>query len=278
MRSSTTTAILRSSRRRRRLGHAAQAAERHEHGALRRTAMVRALMAAATSRSSGPSGSSRAFCSTTSTVSLEGSTRSRWRTRSVSGVLPPSYEGSASSTGIFEWYWGPKPGQLPAASQGSMSFIYSAIAVRGTHAHAEERRRRDSSRSRHRRRLQRHHELPPGYGKTVGLPYNEYALLGTDRNLAWWNPDITGPANAVAALVGKGKFMYLNGAKRYGYGAIPRRSSRSTSTSRCRSPRSLARRTSRTVSSRRQPLHRVPGQRRQRRGVASAAAPTGDCP
>ena len=60
-----------------------------------------------------------------------------------------------------------------------------------------------------------------GFGRTVGMPYDEYALLGTDRNLAWWNPDITGGANAVASIVGKGKFMYLDGGKRYAYSEFP---------------------------------------------------------
>jgi hypothetical protein len=137
------------------------------------------------------------------------------------GVLPPSYEGSESSTGIFEWYWGNNQGSYAAATQGAMSFIYSAIEYAGptlTPKNVEQGLfsvpgvggASDGTTN-----------FRSGYGKTVGLPYNEYALLGTDRNLAWWNPDISGPANAVASLAGKGKFMYLNDGKRYGYGQFP---------------------------------------------------------
>lgn len=61
-----------------------------------------------------------------------------------------------------------------------------------------------------------------GFGKTTGLPYNAYAPLGSDRNLLWWNRDLTGGANATPTLVGLGKFEYLDGGKRYSYGAFPK--------------------------------------------------------
>ena len=55
-----------------------------------------------------------------------------------------------------------------------------------------------------------------GYGKTVGLPFDGYALFGTDRALVWWNGDITASTQAVN-IVGKGAFMYMDGGKRLGY-------------------------------------------------------------
>jgi hypothetical protein len=55
-----------------------------------------------------------------------------------------------------------------------------------------------------------------GYGKTVGLPYDSYALLGSDRGLVWWNPTITASSQAIN-VVGKGAFMFVDGGKRYGY-------------------------------------------------------------
>ena len=44
--------------------------------------------------------------------------------------------------------------------------------------------------------------------------------LGTDYNLTWWNPDLSGVSNAVN-IPGKGKHMYVDGAKRYAAGAWP---------------------------------------------------------
>jgi hypothetical protein len=137
------------------------------------------------------------------------------------GVLPPSYEGSESSTGIFEWYWGPKQGSYAAAFQGAMSFVYSAIQYAGPTLTPNNVEKGLFSVPATGGAANGTTNFRNGYGKTVKMPYDEYALLGTDRNLAWWNPDISGPANAVATFVGKGKFMYLNDAKRYGYGEFP---------------------------------------------------------
>ena len=142
------------------------------------------------------------------------------------GVLPPEYQGTQSSTGVFQWYWGNNQGNYTAALQGSFSFVYLALHYAGpalTAANVEKGLfavpasggASDGTTN-----------FQSGFGKTVGMPYNEYALLGTDRNLAWWNADLTGGANAVPALVGKGKFMYLNDAKRYGYGQFPKQEPR----------------------------------------------------
>ena len=60
-----------------------------------------------------------------------------------------------------------------------------------------------------------------GYGKTVGLPYDEYSLLGTDRAFAYWNSDITVPTQLIN-IPGKGAFMYMDGAKRYNYKGFPK--------------------------------------------------------
>jgi len=61
-----------------------------------------------------------------------------------------------------------------------------------------------------------------GYGRTVGLPYDEYFGLGTDVAMIWYNPDITGGANAVASAVGTGKWMYLNDGHRFSFGSFPK--------------------------------------------------------
>lgn len=137
------------------------------------------------------------------------------------GVLPPAYEGSASSTGIFQWYWGKAQGNFDQATQGSMSVIYAAIMYAGPTLTAENIERGLFSVPGAGGSFDDTTNFQYGYGKSVGLPYDEYALLGTDRNLAWWNPDLNGGANAFPTLVGQGKFMYLNDAKRYGYGQFP---------------------------------------------------------
>ena len=55
-----------------------------------------------------------------------------------------------------------------------------------------------------------------GYGKTVGLPYDETAGFGSDRALAWWDADSEGPTQ-VAGTIGKGVFQYLNNGENVTY-------------------------------------------------------------
>ena len=60
-----------------------------------------------------------------------------------------------------------------------------------------------------------------GYGRSVALPYDEHSALGTDKALIWWDPTAHGGANAVATIVGDGKFRYVNDGKRVRYGQLP---------------------------------------------------------
>ena len=53
------------------------------------------------------------------------------------------------------------------------------------------------------------------------MPYDEYGWLGAHRTFIGWNPDLTGQADATAAFVGKGGFMYPDDGKRYAYGEFP---------------------------------------------------------
>jgi len=56
-----------------------------------------------------------------------------------------------------------------------------------------------------------------GYGRTSGLPYDQYSQVGLDYALMWWNPDEEGKGKIIFDE-GQGKFMYPNGAKRYSAG------------------------------------------------------------
>ena len=138
------------------------------------------------------------------------------------GALPPAYEGSASSTGIFQWYWGKKAGNFDQATQGNMSLIYSALQYAGPTLTADNVKLGLFSVPATGGASDGTTNFQYGYGRTVGMPYDEYALLGTDRNLMWWNGAASGGANAFPTLIGQGKFEYLNGAKRYAYGQFPK--------------------------------------------------------
>ena len=57
--------------------------------------------------------------------------------------------------------------------------------------------------------------------EALKMPYDEYGWLGAHRTFIGWNPDLTGQADATAAFVGKGGFMYPDDGKRYAYGEFP---------------------------------------------------------
>ena len=53
-----------------------------------------------------------------------------------------------------------------------------------------------------------------GYGRTSGLPYDEYSTVGLDYAVMWWSPTDTGKGKLLLDN-GTGRFRYIDGAKRY---------------------------------------------------------------
>jgi hypothetical protein len=60
-----------------------------------------------------------------------------------------------------------------------------------------------------------------GYGKTAGLPYDEYLQQSIDFAPIWFDPETTGPSQGTGGE-GKGVNWYVDGAKRYKSGTWPR--------------------------------------------------------
>ncbi|MEX1008720.1 MAG: hypothetical protein WD271_12865 [Acidimicrobiia bacterium] len=61
-----------------------------------------------------------------------------------------------------------------------------------------------------------------GYGRTPGLPYDEYLQLGLDFAPVWWDAETTGLGNALGNS-GKGVLRYINNGKRYLSGTWPKK-------------------------------------------------------
>ena len=138
------------------------------------------------------------------------------------GVLNPLVTNASATTGNFQWYWGTKQGTISSTGSGWFAFIYNALQYAGPTLTVENVKKglfavpavggaSDGTVT-----------FQTGYGRTVGLPYDEYFGLGTDVEMIWWNPNVTGGANAVASAVGKGKWMYLNNGKRFSFGSFPK--------------------------------------------------------
>ena len=62
-----------------------------------------------------------------------------------------------------------------------------------------------------------------GYGKTVGLPYDEYLPLGTDFAPVWWDSETPDAYSQIFLSQAKGGEWYVDGAKRYKAGDWPKK-------------------------------------------------------
>jgi hypothetical protein len=143
------------------------------------------------------------------------------------GVITPRPVAAAGSTlpqGDFDWYWGTNGGTYTATTMSWVGFVYRAMHYAGPKLTPENVKKgffavpavggaSDGTVS-----------YQTGFGRTVGLPYDEYLNLGTDMQLLWWNPDLVSEGtNAIAGTPeNKGRFMYLNGGKRYSFGDFPK--------------------------------------------------------
>ena len=135
------------------------------------------------------------------------------------GTLSPLVTGTQATLGAFPWYWGTSRAPNPTVN-GWTSFIYGAIHYAGPTLTAKNvqkglftmpaagARRRGGSRSRADRALGRaslRRVQHAGHRQGVDLVGSE----GARR------------ANAVATIVGDGKFRYINNSKRVRYGQLP---------------------------------------------------------
>jgi hypothetical protein len=142
------------------------------------------------------------------------------------GVLPPQAipdPNAPPPLGQFEWYWGKSKGTTAATTVGWMAFIYGAMQFAGPKLTAANVQKGLFSVPAVGGASSGTVSFQTGYGRTVGLPYDEYLGLGTDVELVWWNPNLqTDGTNAVANFPGKGRFMYLNDGKRFSFGQFPK--------------------------------------------------------
>jgi hypothetical protein len=118
----------------------------------------------------------------------------------------------------FDWYWGGDQGVYAAGPVGTLYFLNSGVSLAGP-------------KLTHERFMQGLFSVPLfggaasgqlqsfmfGMGPAPGLPYNVYSQVGLDYAIMWWNPDEEGKGKIIFDE-GKGKFSYVNGAKRYAVG------------------------------------------------------------
>jgi hypothetical protein len=142
------------------------------------------------------------------------------------GVLNPQAKPDPTRPaplGQFNWYWSATQGTNASSAVGWMGFIYGAIQYAGPKLTPENVEKGLFSVPAAGGASSGTISYQSGYGRTVGLPYDEYLGLGTDVEMIWWNSDLETPGtNAVDNFPGKGRFMYLNDGKRFSFGQFPK--------------------------------------------------------
>ena len=132
------------------------------------------------------------------------------------GFIRPAVLDTGGPEAMYVWYWGPNNGNY---TTNSSHYSQMGILFRGIHLAGPKltpQTFRDGFFS-----------MPPtggasqgqvinsmlAVGKAAGTPWNEY-MIGGDFTLVWYGADYEGPLN-VGGTVGKGKHLYVDGAKRY---------------------------------------------------------------
>jgi hypothetical protein len=138
------------------------------------------------------------------------------------GTLFPYREGDAPPAYIdlFNWYWGTGQGTTWPIASGTLAFVYNALHYAGPTLNAQNVKKGLFAAPATGGAAEETTYFQLGFGKQVGMPYDEYAMSGADRTVMWWDADEVGPANQVGTP-GTGKFMYLDGAKRISYEDVP---------------------------------------------------------
>ena len=116
----------------------------------------------------------------------------------------------------FQWYWGKNEGTTSGGATSLMTNLYTGLQLAGPKLTAKSFEQGLVDR------------YPPSGGAFSGeitTLEQSWAKFGTaparGSALGWWSPDTVGPSQVVTT-VGPGKYMFLNGGKRYTGGKFPK--------------------------------------------------------
>jgi hypothetical protein len=138
------------------------------------------------------------------------------------GFVRPAVVDTGGPEYLFVWYWGPNNGNYTSNSShySQLGIMYRSIHLAGPKLTPQSFR-------------DGYFSMPPtggasqgqvinsmlAVGKAAGMPWIEY-MIGGDFTLVWYSKDYEGIQN-VGGQVGKGKHLYVAGAKRYRPGDLP---------------------------------------------------------
>jgi hypothetical protein len=142
------------------------------------------------------------------------------------GTSPPYAADGSSANGLetfFQSYWGDTRGTYSPGAVGIGFLLYSGIQLAGPKLTPENFRQGVFSMPAGGGAIaDQISNFMTGYGRSAGVPYDEYQTIGIDYSMKWFDPEAVGVSNLVPGPPGQGKFVFLNGAKRYYAGTWPK--------------------------------------------------------
>ena len=138
---------------------------------------------------------------------------------SLAPWLPTALQGGLS---VADWYWGPGQGTQSGGAAG-LGWLMLGIQTAGPNLTPKTfQQGLFSAPATGGAAVGSTITMMNGYGKTTGLPYDEYLGSGTDFVPIWWDVDTVGQSAAVGAE-GKGVTWFLDSAKRHLAGSYPKK-------------------------------------------------------
>jgi hypothetical protein len=126
-------------------------------------------------------------------------------------------------TNPLNWYWGESAGTSASATPGHLTWLLTGIQAAGPKLTPKTFQQGLFSIPASGGAAQGY---PTGgmtaYGKTAGLPYDEYLSTGLDFSPVWWDNETSGPSQGTGSE-GAGIAWYTDGAKRYRGGTVPKK-------------------------------------------------------
>jgi hypothetical protein len=142
------------------------------------------------------------------------------------GTSPPYAADGSSANGLetfFQTYWGDDVGTYSPGAVGIGFLLYSGIQLAGPKLTPQTFRQGVFSMPAAGGAIDGQiSNFMTGYGRSAGVPYDQYQTIGIDYSMKWFDPEAVGVSNLVPGPPGPGKFVFLNGAKRYSAGTWPK--------------------------------------------------------
>jgi hypothetical protein len=139
----------------------------------------------------------------------------------LSTVSPTLADGSIAQTPVG-WYWGPNRGTEQVVVDTWLRWFFDGVQAAGPRLTAKTfQQGQFATPAQGGAATDNPTAGQTAWGRTAGLPYDEYMQLGSDFAPVWYDKDTTDFSN-IYPITGKGVEWYVEGARRYAAGQWPK--------------------------------------------------------